>query len=57
MPGGSSSRVLSGIQDHIKSPDGARNSRVDEEEKAQLEPSSNKRKKSSSLSSSNRKSA
>ena len=54
MPGGSSSRVLSRIQDHSKSPDGARSSHVDDEERAQSEPSSSKRKKSSSSSSSNR---
>ena len=57
MPGGSSSRVLSRIQDHNKSPDRACSSRADDEERAQSEPSSNKRKKSSSSSSSNRKSA
>ena len=55
MPGGSSSRVLSRIQDHNKSPDRVRSSRADDE-RAQSEPSSDKRKKSSSSSSSNRKS-
>ena len=53
MPSGSSSRVLSRIQDHNKSPDRARSSRADDEERAQSEPSSNEWKKSSSLSSSN----
>ena len=56
MPGGSSSRLLSRIQDHNKSPDRAHSSHVDDEERAQSEPSSNKQKKSSSSSSSNRKS-
>ena len=56
MPGGSSSRVLSRIRDHNKSPDRARSGRADDEERAQSEPSTNKRKKSSSSSSSNRKS-
>ena len=56
MPGGSSSRGLSRIRDHNKSPDRARSSRADDEERTQSEPTSNKRKKSSSSSSSNRKS-
>ena len=56
MPGGSSSRVLSRIQDHNKSPDRAHSSRADDEERAQSEPSSNKQKKSSGLSGSNQKS-
>ena len=56
MPGGSSSRVLSRIQDDNKSPDRARFSHADDEESAQSEPSSNKQTKSSSSSRSNRKS-
>ena len=57
MPGGSSSRVLSRIQDHNKSPDRARSSRAEDEERAQSEPNWSRWKKSSSSSSSNRKSA
>ena len=56
MPGGSSSRVLSRIRDHNKSPNRTRSAHADDEERAQSEPSSNKQKKSSSSSSSNRKS-
>ena len=38
MPGGSSSRVLSRMQDHNKSPDRARSSRAVYEERPSLSP-------------------
>ena len=50
MPGGSSSSVLSRIQDHNKSLDRARSSHVGDEERAHSDISSSRWKKSSTLS-------
>ena len=57
MSGGASSRVLSRIQGHNKSPDIVCSSPVDGKERADSEPSSSRWKKSLSSSGLNQKSA